>query len=204
MLSESAEDKVSEVLGKVGVTIIAHRWVQTSGEESSGGSLRNFFLPLNAPKPDSPGTLPISTANTAANAASASTLIEGFHSILKGMRLAEEERDELTARINRRLVLCESQLKGAIVRYEKLEARGLDYAGKALIAKQAVALQSPVEITWPGRQKQEYVFGIPKALEKADGETILVIVPYDGEDEIRLPLGKISLLRRIKKSIFEG
>jgi hypothetical protein len=204
MLSESAEDRVSEVLGKAGVAIIAHRGSQLSGEESPGGSLRNFFLPLNAPEPGSPGTLPVSAENTTANAASAPTLIEGFHSILKGMRLGEEERDELTARINRRLVLCESQLKGAIVRYEKLEARGLDYAGKALIAKQAVALQSPVEITWPGRQKQEYVFGIPKALEKADGETILVIVPYDGEDEIRLPLGKISLLRRIKKSIFEG
>jgi hypothetical protein len=204
MLPESAEDKVAEVLGKAGVAIIAHRESQTSGEESPGGYLRSFFLPLNAPVPDSPGTLPISTLNTAANAVSAPTLIEGFHSILKEMRLGEEERDELTARINRRLVLCESQLKGAIVRYEKLEARGLDYAGKALIAKQAIALQSPVEITWPGRQKQEYVFGIPKALEKADGETILVIVPYDGEDEIRLPLGKISLLRRIKKSIFEG
>jgi hypothetical protein len=154
--------------------------------------------------PGSPGDLYNSTVNTAANATSASTLIKGFHSILKEMHLGDEERDELTARVNRRLVLCESQLKGALVRYEKLEARGLDYAGKALIAKQAVTLQSPVEITWPGRQKQEYVFGIPKALEKTDGETILIIVPYDGEDEIRLPLGKISLLRRIKKSIFEG
>jgi hypothetical protein len=120
------------------------------------------------------------------------------------MNLGREEQDELSARINRRLVLCESQLKDALVRYEKLEARGLDYAGKALIAKQAISMHSPVEVTWPGKHKQEHIFGIPKALEKSGGESILVIEPANGRDEaIRIPLGKIGLLRRVKKSIFE-
>jgi hypothetical protein len=202
LLPESAEDKVSEVLKKAGATIIARRGGRTSNEESSSGYSHNFFSSLHSADSASSSRSHISTTIAATNAAS--TLIEGFHSILKGMRLGEEERDELAARINRRMVLCESQLKGSLVRYEKLEARGLDYAGKALIARQAVTLQSPVEVTWPGRQKQEYVYGIPKGLEKTDGETILVIVPYDGKDAVRLPLGKISSLRRIKKSIFEG
>jgi hypothetical protein len=203
MLPESAEDRISEVLKKAGVSIIAYRGGRKSGEESPDGPLRGFFLPLYASPPVSPGTQH-SAANAITHTVPASALIENFRSILKGMHLGEEERDELTARINRRLVLCESQLKGALVRYEKLEARGLDYAGKALIAKQAVALQSPIEVIWPGRQKQEYVFGVPKALEKTNGESVLLIVPYNGEDAIRLPLGKISSLRRIKKSIFEG
>jgi hypothetical protein len=71
------------------------------------------------------------------------------------------------------------------------------------------------------------VIGIPLALEKAGGESVLVVTPLPsnpGEEEegdgsgksiripgdtiripgesIRIPLGKISLLRRIKKSIF--
>ncbi|GHV96518.1 hypothetical protein AGMMS50293_28380 [Spirochaetia bacterium] len=143
--------------------------------------------------------------------AQASTLIEGFRTILEKMQLNRAERDELAARIDRRLVLCETQLRDASVRYEKLEARGLDYVGKVNIAKQAIAQRAPVELVWPGRSagkgngpKEERIFGIPKALEKTGGEAVLVIVPPGGEEPARIPLGKISLLRRIKKSIFEN
>jgi len=80
----------------------------------------------------------------------------------------------------------------------------MDYNGKTLIAKQAISMQSLLEVTWPVKQKQERVLGIPKALEKTGTESILVIKPMDGREEtIRIPLGKISLLRRIKRSIFE-
>ena len=124
------------------------------------------------------------------------------------MRLSREERAELAARINRKLVLNESQLKEAVVRYEKLEARGLDYVGKAMIAKQAISLQSLVELTGPGKGG-ERIFGIPKTLEKDGGENILVLsllADSGGKsgELLRIPLGKISLLRRIKKSIFES
>jgi hypothetical protein len=123
-----------------------------------------------------------------------------------GLRLGETGWDELAARIDRRLILCEAQLRDASVRYEKLEARGLDYVGKMNIAKQAIALQAPVELVWPDknrRNKEERVFGIPKALEKEKNESVLIIEPYGAENVMRIPLGKISLLRRIKKSIFE-
>ena len=211
MLSESAEEKAVQALSKAGVAIIGRSEEcrgedkDSDGEEFSGGPFRHFFLPLHAERRAIGKIPPVSGANSSL----ASILIESFHSILKQMRLGGEVRDELTARIDRRLVLCESQLKDAVVRYEKLEARGLDYVGKAHIAKQAITMQAPVEVIWPGRQKQERVFGIPKMLEKAGGESILVIDPLGEENTgtsgtLRIPLGKISLLRRIKKSIFEG
>ena len=126
--------------------------------------------------------------------------------MLEKMQLSAEERSELAARINRRLILCDSQLKNADIRYEKLEARGMDYSGKIMIAKHAISLQSPVEIHLSGKKKDDCVFGIPKALEKNGSESILV-VEQQGEtalkETIRIPLGKISLLRRIKKTIFD-
>jgi hypothetical protein len=140
------------------------------------------------------------------------------------MRLTKPEREELTARIERRLVLSETQLEGMSLRYEKLEARGLDYAGKSAIAKQAVSAGSLVEVSWPDSGgKLNHVIGIARALEKKEGENILVInsesavgiqgnpgdavrIPGDAVripgNTIRIPLGKISLLRRIKQSIF--
>ena len=79
----------------------------------------------------------------------------------------------------------------------------MDYAGKALIAKQAIGLQSLVEVTWTANKKQERVLGIPKTLEKTGSEAVLVIREMDDDELVRIPLGKISLLRRIKRSIFE-
>jgi len=131
-----------------------------------------------------------------------SALTENFHAILKETPMGDIERAELSARIDRRLVLCEAQLKEASLRYEKLEARNMDYAGKQNIAKQAIAQQSPVEIVH-GPGSGERIFGIPKALEKKEGDYILVVVPAGGKSELSISLGKISLLRRIKKSIFE-
>jgi len=132
-----------------------------------------------------------------------SALTENFHAILKKTPMSDIERAELSARIDRRLVLCETQLKEAGLRYEKLEARNMDYAGKQNVAKQAIAQQSPVEIVRRGAGKEERIFGIPKALEKKDGDYFLIVIPAGGENELTIPLGKISLLRRIKKSIFE-
>ncbi|MDR2942095.1 MAG: hypothetical protein LBV17_05855 [Treponema sp.] len=225
LIPENMEEKIYAALKTAGIAIFARPDRGASRDEdgntlSGAADSRIYFPRLNSGPPhterirqfrpekkdDGNNTL---TSASAASATAASALIEGFHSIINRMRLGAEERDELAARINRRLVLCEAQLKDAVVRYEKLEARGLDYAGKTMIAKQAIARQSPVEASWPGRQKQESVIGIPKALEKTDGESVLVIEPLGDtsrlhEDAIHLPLGKISLLRRIKKSIFEN
>jgi hypothetical protein len=218
MIRNNMEEKVYTALKRAGITIFA-RPDSAAGREEDGNTLsgaadsRIYFPRLNDEAPNAEKNRQSRPQKKEdginISASQASTLIEGFHSIIGKMRLGAEERDELAARINRRLVLCEAQLKDAVVRYEKLEARGLDYAGKTMIAKQAIAMQSPVEASWPGRQKQESVIGIPKALEKTDGESILVIEPLGDtthipEDAIHLPLGKISLLRRIKKSIFEN
>ncbi|MDR1443852.1 MAG: hypothetical protein LBI94_03125 [Treponema sp.] len=137
----------------------------------------------------------------------AETLKERFRRALTNCRLAAAERNELASRIERRLVLTESQLSSASIRGEKLEARDLDYVGKASIAKQALASRFPVEVLWPAADGEQRITGIPLALEKSGGESILVMGDSRGgdasRDTVRIPLGKISLLRRIKKSMFE-
>jgi hypothetical protein len=140
--------------------------------------------------------------------------LEHFRTVLGKMPFSKAERDELSARIERRLVLAESQLASASLRYEKLEARGLDYVGKTAIAKQAIASKLLIEILLTSSRGEERVLGVPEALEKNGGETLLVIrpagtpaaeMPVTDRKEtgvLRIPLGKISLLRRIKQSIF--
>jgi hypothetical protein len=223
LIPENMEEKVYAALKKAGVTIFARpdsganraddsnilTGAAPGGALNSAGDSRVFYPRINSGAPHTEKLRQFRTdikedgINGPASDPAASTLIEGFHSIINKMSLVAEQREELTARINRRLILCESQLKDAVVRYEKLEARGLDYAGKIMIAKQAIARRTPVEASWTVRQKQESFIGIPKALEKADDENVLVMEAPKG-NTIRIPLGKVSLLRRIKKSIFEN
>ncbi|MDR1837042.1 MAG: hypothetical protein LBQ89_05225 [Treponema sp.] len=197
LLGEDALSGAAAALHSAGIDIIAHR----REKNKNAGIAHNYF-----PPPSSfvlPVKIPAASAPSVPRQDNASVLTAEFHAILKNMSHSEIERAELSARIDRRLVLCEAQLKDASIRYEKLEARHMDYAGKQNIAKQAIAQQSPVEIVWPGAGREKSIFGIPRTLEKKEGEVFLLIMP-DGEREvIRVPLAKVSLLRRIKKSIFE-
>jgi hypothetical protein len=223
LLSSSGAGEAVEALRKAGVDIFS-RGPGNSGEGRGGPrSIGDFELPgafpsLKRSGPESGLEAPGLVSGLAA-AAESEALKERFRGILGKMSPGREEREELASRINRRLVLSDSQLTGASIRYEKLEARLLDYVGKAAIAKQAISSKSPVEVIWSHPRKGAVeIMGIPAALEKTGGESILVLNPLSpqkevspqssGEtlrtqgDSLRIPLGKISLLRRIKKSIF--
>ncbi|MDR2101004.1 MAG: hypothetical protein LBP43_00360 [Treponema sp.] len=234
LLSVQEKSQAAEILEKAGVDIVAqyNGWPDPEdGETGPGPAL--FFVPAGVP-PASPfrgnsgeaGGIPAGLSpaeekkspEIQPDGAGAEDYKERFRGVLKKMDLPKLEREELAARIERRLVVSETQLAGASIRYEKLEARGLDYVGKAAIAKQAIASKSLLEVLWPhpggGTNK---ALGIPEALEKQGGESVLILKPFSPEgnfpenplpeersrtESIRLPLGKISLLRRIKQSIF--
>ncbi|MDR3019291.1 MAG: hypothetical protein LBU66_00125 [Treponema sp.] len=204
LLDENAMQDAATALQNAGVDIIARR----QNKKENTASTYNYFPSLSNNVlyntfSDTSNKVSSDVSDSPLRETDAATLITEFHGILENMKLAKTESSELSARINRRLVLCDAQLKDASVRYEKLEARHLDYAGKQQIAKQAVTQQSPVEVVTKGKR----IFGVPSALEKEGGELILVFTVEDltgmTKEEQRIPLAKISLLRRIKKSIFE-
>jgi hypothetical protein len=214
-------ETVAEALRKAGVDIVARHGNAAPG--SSGSPAKSSdFPPLRSPAggfygpgKDQPGLTDTGEAE-GGSPEDGEALKEQFRSALNKLGLPKAERDELSARIDRRLILSESQLSGVSVRYEKLEARGLDYVGKAMIARQAIASRSLVEVNWSGGGTSR-IFGIPVALEKQKLESVLVLEPSPpaedplppgaentGDNLLYIPLGKISLLRRIKKSIFES
>jgi len=206
LLKEGSIEEAANALNSAGIDIIGRR---KQVYQKINLTYTNYF-----PAPSSSYyQLPILKSHFSTHKNNnASVLSEEFHSILKKMQLTEAERAELSARVDRRLVLCDTQLKEANLRFEKLEAKLMDYTGKQNIARQAISQQSPVEVTYPKKGETdkknnelladgEKIFGIPKALEKQGSELILVI---DVSSDIRrIPLAKIIKLRRIKKSIFE-
>jgi hypothetical protein len=221
LIKASGKSEAVAALRRAGVDIVAQP--AFSGAEGSRAFLASRSFPHieTGVAVELPVSYAVSAASPPGVKKQPSVVQERFRQQLKNLRLTKTERDELSARIERRLVLSDAQLEGATVRHEKLEARGLDYVGKSVIAKQAIASGSLLEVSWPragGGVNQTR--GIPSGLEKKEGESVLVLKPLfansdnQGEElaalpaaefsagEIRLPLGKISLLRRIKQSIF--
>jgi hypothetical protein len=140
-----------------------------------------------------------------------------FHAVLDKLNVSQMERGELASRIERKLILSPCQLNGASVHYEKREARGLDYAGKLAIIKQALLSNEAVEIIVKDSDGSEKCIagGIPVMLEKSNNnETILSVkLPHTDEcykidDNIngsgcaKISMGKICVVRRIKQSNF--
>jgi hypothetical protein len=219
------EAKAAEVLRKAGIEVVSHspgperehtlndRFDKAEGKgpfQRMQGS-RHLFPPLGK-GPDFPGAAPGKIPAAVSEAAQdAEALKVRFRKTLAGRSLSANERNELAARIERRLVLTESQLNAHSLRAEKLEARGLDYVGKASIARQAINSHSLLEIVWSSQEGEQRIPAFPLSLEKSEGESILVIedsrtpgnVQSASKNTVRIPLGKISLLRRVRKSIFE-
>ncbi|MDR0641970.1 MAG: hypothetical protein LBG07_05870 [Treponema sp.] len=238
-------DQAAEALRKAGVDIVARHRGQPEAERDrtdgktplfGTGEIHNPFPPLAGPGYQDTGgsaMMEVMAAGTAGQVPpcvdnGAETLKARFHRVLNSRTLSVPERNELASRVERRLVLTETQLSSASVRGEKLEARDLDYVGKASIARYAISSHSLVEVVWPAADSggEQWIMGVPLSLEKSRGESILVIEDTRAQEEadtarvpgdtarirntvripgntVRIPLGKISLLRRIKKSMFE-
>jgi hypothetical protein len=129
--------------------------------------------------------------------------LQSLREILQQKSFDRQHVEEFMNRINRRVILDESQLTTAAIKHEKFEARGLDYAGKVRIVEQAISQRSLVEVFWRGAKGEPLsIIGKPIILEKFSGELILFIVQVPRGEQRNIELGKISLIRRIKQSIF--
>jgi hypothetical protein len=216
LLAVTGKDEAVRILQKAGVDIIA--------QPPSVSSAGDGETPITRSPYPSTGAFGISGSSAAASCSASREIPatdpidrekaaekqkERFREALRKSRLPKPDQDELAARIERRQIVSESQLTGSSIRHEKLEARNLDYVGKTIVARQAITSGSLVEVLLPSADGEESrILGTPLALEKSGGETVLVLRPLERsggekpEAELRIPLGKIGLLRWIKQSIF--
>jgi hypothetical protein len=198
-LLSTGRDEAAAALRAAGVDILAR----------PQGKVREINSSPFPPVPKSryasasiPGSGEKTAKESIAREKAAEEIKQGFRAMLEKMNFSKQEREELEARVERRMIVSPSQLSNANLRYEKLEARSLDYVGKTSVAKQAISSGSVLEVNWTSPSGQEKILGKPEALEKRGGEMILILRLRNQEELLRIPLGKISLLKRIKQSIF--
>ena len=115
-----------------------------------------------------------------------------------------KEHDELTARINKKLIFFPSQLKKGIGGREKTEVKGLDYLGKVRLIEQALKsgtdLLEVIERTQTGAPRKVLI--TPVNLEKNGNNLVLHGKILPEETDAIIQVQKISLLRKLKSSLF--
>lgn len=205
---------IINVLRKSGIDIIAEPMLATRGQTIS--SIKNqFSSPRTVPKREfgsrsssnqsneGPDTTRIMQTRQQATQ-QAEEYKEHFRAKLQGMTLTNDEREALNDRIERGLIICETQLENATLCHERLKASSMDYAGKIAIAKQALSGGEILEISFQNEAgKTMSSIGYPAGLEKSDKDTILSLRLLETNDAIRVSVGKIQGIRRIKQSIFK-
>jgi hypothetical protein len=130
-------------------------------------------------------------------------LIQELSERLAASRIAADQREELAARIHRKLILIEEQLRSGSLKAERTEAKGLDYAGKVRVIEQCMTGSGYLEIierTAEGTPHRRMVE--PVQLRKDEQGLILEARELPARMPVDIPVGKLSLVRRLRATLF--
>jgi len=148
--------------------------------------------------------LPASSMDEAAEDRPDKHLEELMDHLKNNKTLSAEEKEELADRIRRRILFLEEQIRPGIVRREINMVKGLDYQGKLRMIQSVMGNRSYLlEATLPTEDLDLVVHRIqPHALQNhTGGDAILAGTELPGKP-FQCPVRKISLLRKIRTSLF--
>ncbi|MDR1747492.1 MAG: hypothetical protein LBR47_00350 [Spirochaetaceae bacterium] len=140
-------------------------------------------------------------------------IISSLYRAVDAMKLPGDQAEALRSRISRKVVLSPVQLRPESVRFEQVEAGGMDFLGKVRVVEHAIASASLVELSYddnsrdgnprdsnPGRR---VLLGSPVKIEKREGDSFLkLITEPEGRSE-NVSIGKASTVKRIRGSVFK-
>lgn len=113
----------------------------------------------------------------------------------------EEQIDGLNSRISRKIIINANQLRGDSVRFEKIEASGMDFLGKIHIVEHAISSDSMIEIAYDGFD--EHILGTPLSIEKRDNDAFIKLKTQPEGDLQIFSVSKANFIKRIRGSIFK-
>lgn len=112
--------------------------------------------------------------------------------------LSPGQKEGLLLRIERKIILATTQLRGDSVRVEKTEASGMDFVGKVYVLEQAIAASNMIEISTGAN----VYFGLPTKLEKRAGDASLTMTLENEQETIKLSIGQARTIKRFRGSLF--
>ena len=128
-------------------------------------------------------------------------LLNSFYAELENKHLPEEQADGLRSRIRRKIIVNANQLRGESVRFERIEAGGMDFLGKVHVIDHAISSGSMIEIAFD--EEEGRIFGTPIGIEKSEGDAMLKLC-VEPDKKIRVfSVSRAGFIKRIRGAIFK-
>ena len=128
-------------------------------------------------------------------------LLRSFYAELENKRLPEEQADGLRSRIRRKIIVNANQLRGESVRFERIEAGGMDFLGKVHVIDHAISTNSMIEISFD--EESERIVGTPIGIEKSEGDALLKLCVEPDKKVRVVSVSRAGFIKRIRGAIFK-
>lgn len=138
-------------------------------------------------------------------AAHADEIKQNFYQKLDSLQLTEQQRECLSSRIERNIIVTEEQLRADTVRLEFLEMDGMNYAGKLRLIERAIDSGHLIEITVSSDTDSSQLLvylGKPLALSRHSTDA-MVRMQLEPDKEVRFfSVSRANKVKMIKTSVF--
>ena len=121
--------------------------------------------------------------------------LDELKSSLDSMNLPKDQKEALLDRINRKIILNKNQLAGSSVRFEKVEAGGMDYTGKIHVIESALQNGGILQIELEGGNR---ITGTPIELNKKVSSAF-VVIQIQGQEKISVQVSSIVRLKKTRR-----
>ena len=122
---------------------------------------------------------------------------EKMRAELEKLNLPVEKKEGLLERIQHKIILSPVQLRADSVKYERIEAGGMDFSGKLHIIEGSISNNSMVELQFDDR----VIVGVPLSVSKtgSDANVLMEVMPERAEK--LLSIGQAKFVKRIRGSV---
>ncbi|MBN1649651.1 MAG: helicase-associated domain-containing protein [Spirochaetales bacterium] len=117
--------------------------------------------------------------------------------------LRPDEKAELIAGIEKKIIILKEQIRPGLLKAEKAEARGIDYAGKLRIIEQS--LKSGKDLLEIQEAQGPRIFKVlvdPVKLDKSGPDVVLYGKSLPDYADWKIAVRKISLVKKLKASLY--
>jgi len=122
---------------------------------------------------------------------------EAMRAELEKLNLPAEKKEGLLERIQHKIILSPIQLRADSVKYERIEAGGMDFSGKLHIIEGSISSNSMVELQFDER----VIVGLPVSVTKTGNDASVLIEVMPERDEKMLSIGQAKFVKRIRGSV---
>ena len=202
LLNIPLNEEPSDFIAQSGLELLSS--VKTSKPETESIS----FPVINPGKNQFPPKTENSTAEKSQsneNSKNAEKIKAEFLSLLDTIELSKQQKECLTGRIQKNIILTKDQLKPETVRLEILEADGMNFPGKVHLIENAINHSDMLEILIPAENnsgKMEKFFGKPLLIIRQSTDSILKMQLDNSEETKIFSVSRINHAKIIKTSVF--